>query len=126
MRIQKVRLQQIALSSDYNFNPLDSTHKGGRVLHVSLQLLIMYLSNDDTLFTLGEWVPMSGRRAPSQPLASPPVVPQNMSPQVSSVPPPNVTNMNQQSNPHTMNQTSQYQVSSPPACHLCSVNFISY
>ena len=86
----------------------------------------MYLSNDDTLFTLGEWVPMSGRRAPSQPLASPPVVPQNMSPQVSSVPPPNVTNMNQQSNPHTMNQTSQYQVSSPPACHLCSVNFISY
>ncbi|XP_022333022.2 uncharacterized protein LOC111130344 isoform X2 [Crassostrea virginica] len=57
----------------------------------------------------GEWVPMSGRRAPSQPLASPPVVPQNMSPQVSSVPPPNVTNMNQQSNPHTMNQTSQYQ-----------------
>lgn len=124
MQIQKVRLQQIAISSNYNFNPLDSTYKEGRVL--SLQLLIVYLSNDDTLFTLGEWVPMSGRRAPSQPLASPPVVPQNMSPQVSSVPPPNVTNMNQQSNPHTMNQTSQYQVSSPPACHLYSVNFISY
>lgn len=53
----------------------------------------------------GEWVPMNGRRAPSQPLASPPAVPQNMSPQVPNVAPPNVTNMGQQS----MNQTSQFQ-----------------
>lgn len=49
---------------------------------------------------------MNGRRAPSQPLASPPAVPQNMSPQMPNVAPPNVTNMGQQS----MNQTSQFQV----------------
>lgn len=59
-----------------------------------------------TFLPTGEWVPMNGRRAPSQPLASPPAVPQNMSPQVPNVAPPNVTNMGQQS----MNQTSQFQV----------------
>lgn len=63
---------------------------------------------------------MNGRRAPSQPLASPPAVPQNMSPQVPNVPPPNVTNMGQQS----MNQTNQFQVWL--TCYEVLVNRNSY
>lgn len=55
----------------------------------------------------GEWVPLNGRRT-SQPMSSPSMVPPNMSPQVSNVPPPNVTNI-QQNNPHSMNQTNQFQ-----------------